>query len=238
MSRPRVVTFNVASLDGRVGPAMYPDPEWFAICGQFDWLPSEPRAASVANLTGADTLWPFEQLPRSPASGEGAHEELVGDFLPTRLPEGGLYVFTDSRGRLPADAYEDLARQHGERLMVLLSAATPPSYVAFVQQQGVFRMVAGEDRVDLRLALERLAALGVREVRSDAGGQLQLALLQAGLVDEVQVWFVPAILGGRGPGAILFDGPRRGVDDKAVRLRPLAIEPKSDGRIFVRYEPA
>jgi riboflavin biosynthesis pyrimidine reductase len=217
---------------------MYPDPEWFAVCGQFDWSPSQPAAPYVASLTGADTLWPFEQMPRPAASAEPMRDALSIDVLPAELPEGGLYVFTDSRGRLPAEAYQDLVRQHGDRLLVLVSRATPAGYIWFLEQRAISRMVAGDERVDLRLALERLSELGVREVRSDAGGQLQWALLRAGLVDEVQVWFVPAVFGGRGPGAILFDGPPRGVDDKAVRLRPLAIEPKPDGRIFVRYEPA
>lgn len=59
-------------------------------------------------------------------------------------------------------------------------------------------------------------------------------LLRAGLVDEVDTDFVPAIIGGRGT-PMLFDGAPLGLEEPPVRLTPIAMQQKTSGGIFVRY---
>lgn len=61
-------------------------------------------------------------------------------------------------------------------------------YIGYLEREGIDAIVTGEERVDLRAALEELAdRYGVRTVRMDSGGTLNAALLRAGLVDELSV---------------------------------------------------
>ncbi|MDH3592961.1 MAG: dihydrofolate reductase family protein, partial [Planctomycetota bacterium] len=55
----------------------------------------------------------------------------------------------------------------------------------------------GRDRVDLGAVLERLRADGVERLLLEGGGELNWAMLDAGLVDELHLTLAPALLGGR-----------------------------------------
>ena len=81
--------------------------------------------------------------------------------------------------------------------LALVSRATPQEYVDEVRRAGCDALVAGDERVDLRAALELLAAeRGVTRVRVDSGGALSGALLRAGLVHEISLMVYPLLVGG------------------------------------------
>jgi riboflavin biosynthesis pyrimidine reductase len=94
---------------------------------------------------------------------------------------------------------------------------------------GVTVLACGEDDVDLPLALDRLAELGHEQVLCEGGPQLLRAALSAGVVDELDLSLVPALVGGerRLLGDALPDVVR-------LELRQLLEE---DGVLFGRYRP-
>ncbi len=59
-------------------------------------------------------------------------------------------------------------------------------------------LVAGRDRVDLPVALDSLAALGLRHVLCEGGPTLFATALAAGVVDELALSLVPTVVGGDG----------------------------------------
>lgn len=94
----------------------------------------------------------------------------------------------------------------------------------------------GEDRVDLPLALGRMRErLGVTCGVSEAGGGLNGALLRAGLVDEIQLLVLPAVVGGLGTPA-LFDGSQLLSGERPTSLRLLSRHAEADGMLWLRYE--
>jgi riboflavin biosynthesis pyrimidine reductase len=94
---------------------------------------------------------------------------------------------------------------------------------------------AGEDRVDLARALRRLGeVLGVDCVVADAGGVLNGALLRAGLVDEIDIQFLPAVV-GRAEAPALFEGYGPGSAASVRDLQLIAAETRPDGSVFIRY---
>ena len=65
--------------------------------------------------------------------------------------------------------------------------------------------------------------LGVTSVLSTAGGKLNGVLLKEGLVDEINIEFLPAILGGsRTPS--LFTMPALKQDEWPVKLELISIQ--------------
>jgi riboflavin biosynthesis pyrimidine reductase len=81
-------------------------------------------------------------------------------------------------------------------LLVIASHSTPLPYLAHLRQQRIPYLLAGTRRVDLREALSKIRTqLGATCLVSEAGDGLNGALLRAGLVDEIHIITVPALIG-------------------------------------------
>ena len=94
----------------------------------------------------------------------------------------------------------------------------------------------GEDRVNLRAALEELhARYGVKRIRVDSGGTLNGILLRAGLVDEVSLLIHPAMVGGLTERSV-FRAPDPVSPDDALPLRLVHLEQLAGDLVWLRYE--
>jgi riboflavin biosynthesis pyrimidine reductase len=118
------------------------------------------------------------------------------------------------------------------KLAVLVAAATPGPYRAFLRAHDVPYFEAGRERVELPAALAGLFAAG--GIISDAGGVLNGALLRARLVDEVDVQFLPAIV-GQATAPAVFEGFGLGTPGVPAVLEHVSAEARPDGSIFARY---
>jgi len=228
---PHVTVYNIISLDGRIDWTQYV-PEavdsYYRRC--FFWKADAILAGgnTVFLLGGHEDEASAVDLPRpekKPPSAET--ENLVYEPLP-------LLVVPDSRGRIHNWRMMD-AEPWWREIVVLCSRSTPESYLEYLEKRHVGWIVAGEDRVDLRAALEELnARFGVRTVWTDCGGSLNGALLRAGLVDEVSVLIQPCMAGGR-TSPTLMDGPDVMSADDLVKLRLDHVETLEDGLLWLRY---
>ncbi len=72
---------------------------------------------------------------------------------------------------------------------------------------GIRWIVAGEQELDWRAALDGLAGLGLARISCEGGPRINGALLGAGLVDEAFVTVAPALVGGDGLRLTRTDGP-------------------------------
>lgn len=187
-------------------------------------------------LEGSGTFVTHDAGPVTGLPAADPSLDLHTDFLPDEVtadPAGDRwFAVVDSRGRVRWS----VKSSGGHRLLILAAMATPADYLAFLRQERIPYLVVGEERVDLATALGRLAArLGVTCVVSNAGGELNGALLRAGLVDELQVVLLPALVGGKGTPA-LFDGAQLADGELPTPLRLLSVHTETDGLIWLRYE--
>jgi riboflavin biosynthesis pyrimidine reductase len=251
MDRAQVVVLNSASVDGRLAVSpdrllLYGDERWQAIAGSgdfdvFKWLKAhhQPRAT----LEGSGSFVREGQAPDPLPSHTGDKEALYRDFLPPEQvssPElRGWFAVVDGRGRVrwgykEGDAFgEDWAGWH---LLVLVGQHTPPQYLAYLQREEVPYLVAGDGRVDLEQALVKMKAqLGVECVLSTGGGRLNGALLRVGLVDEVNVEFLPALIGGVETPS-LYDSPALGLKEQPTHLQLVSAQTQTGGCVWLRYK--
>lgn len=137
----------------------------------------------------------------------------------------------DSRARVRWTTFE----QDDTKLAVLLSSTTPAAYRQLLREHDVPYFEVGDGRVDLRQAVDRLGQIfSVDCIISDAGGVLNGALLQAGLVDEIDIQFLPAVV-GRAEAPAIFEGYDIGAANSLCDLRLISTETRADGSIFIRY---
>jgi len=251
MHRPRVVVHAVASLDGRMslGPSRTAfedvgDARWQAI-----WASEETGDQRLRRLqrlhkprvflegSGSFVREGDELMPLPPV--EGDPQALYEDHLPPTLAERpghqGWFAVVDGRGRMRS-GIKEFEGWPGWYILHLVSHGVPPDYLAYLQRQGIPYLIAGQQRVDLPRMLEKLAAgLNVTCIVSTAGGRLNGALLRAGLVDEINIEFLPGVIGGLNTPS-LFDSPDLTADQWPARLRLLSAQVEAAGRVWLRYE--
>ncbi|HEY5248058.1 MAG TPA: dihydrofolate reductase family protein [Dermatophilaceae bacterium] len=256
MDRPHIVTYNLASVDGRLTLApgvslLAGDDRWTALTSDvgdpYQWVrrvhdPQVLLEGSGSFLAGdADQVPPATVRPRGTAASRfAAAGAQVGEhFLPdavVAVPGRHWFAVVDGLGRvdLQFTQWPDPAWA-GWHALILTSRAAPPDHLARLRERGIPYLVVGAGYVDLPAAMSLLGSeLGVRQVVCTGGGRLGGALLRAGLVDEVDVDLLPVVIGGRGTPA-LFDAPPLEVDEWPHRLDLLSTEQLAGGRLRLRY---
>ena len=223
MNRPKVVVRAVASVDGRAISAPSAGEEWL----RFTHKP-EAVLLDGSELPGGDDWEPWPLPPF-----EGDPQSLYQDFLPDAVvhhsEHRGWFTVVDNRGRQRWAFKEDEGHWH---LLVVAARHTPPEYLAYLRRENIPYLMAGEEDLDLRLAVEKLGSLlNVTCILSTASGELGGDLLRAGVVDDVNVEFSSVVQGGRGT-ALLFDSP----DESPTRLKLVSVQVQTEGRVWHRYQ--
>ena len=134
-------------------------------------------------------------------------------------------VVTTGRS-LPADA--PVVTEALVPSIVITTAAVPERTRAEWAAAGATVLIAGEHRVDLRLAVDRLAAQGLGRVDCEGGAHLFGSLLAAGLVDELRLTVSPTLVSG------LAGRIATGADIDPARLELKSVVAESD-TLMVRY---
>jgi riboflavin biosynthesis pyrimidine reductase len=111
--------------------------------------------------------------------------------------------------------------------ILITCGAADPDRRAALTAAGVTVLVCGDDDVDLRLALDRLAELGHEQVLCEGGPTLFRDALRAGVVDELDLSIAPALVGGE-------TGLLHAALPEAVRLELRQVL-EEDGVLFTRY---
>lgn len=189
---PRVTAKLAMSIDGRTAMAS----------GESQWITGPEaradvqklRAASCAIITGVDSV-------------------LIDDSrLTVRAPElTSLYGFqqplrvvTDSRLRISLNAA--ILQQEGQTLIATsqASATANPEKIQALQAVGVEVLILSlqDKHLDLTQLLKKLAERGCNELMVEAGANLCGAFIQAGLVQSLQLYMAPILLGDAAKGLL------------------------------------
>ena len=209
-----------ASLDGRIALAN----------GSSRWITGEAargdvqrwRARSSAVLTGSGTvLCDDPQLNVRLENGQPA------DRQPLR-------VIADSELKTPPAAR--VLSKPGQ--VVIFAAVTPASQRSELEARGarIEAVPRASGGIDLRAMLRMLGELEVNEVWVEAGAKLAGALVSAGLVNELVVYFAPDVLGANARG--MFELPELGIlEDKwTARFKDVRIIGR-DLRVIAECSP-
>ncbi|WP_269513468.1 RibD family protein [Brevundimonas subvibrioides] len=209
--RPRITWKVATSLDGRIGTST----------GESQWITGPQareqghrlRAAHDAVLVGVETV--LADDPR----------------LTVRLPDGEtgtdpLRVVLDSRLRTPP--FARLARAG----TLILTTREP----VVIGEAEIVRVAGdGQGRPTVDAVLQTLAERGVTSLMIEGGGRVAACFVTAGVVDAIEWFRAPILLGGDGrPGVAALALARLA---HAPRYRRLAAEPMGDD-LWERYEKA
>jgi 2,5-diamino-6-(ribosylamino)-4(3H)-pyrimidinone 5'-phosphate reductase len=162
---------------------------------------------------------------------ERLHGAMRDDFV-THGDFDSFAFAIDPKGRL-AWASNDI---DGDYVGAVLSTRAAADDIAFLRERRVSYLLAGEDDVDLALALEKIGArFGVRTRRLEGGGRTNGSFLAAGLIGEVSLRLAPVADARVGTPA-LFDIEGDGA--AAVRLGLDSLERREHDVLWLRYRPS
>lgn len=216
MTRPRVTLKLATSLDGRIATAS----------GESRWITGPEareqvhrlRAEHGAVLVGIDTVL--------------ADDPELSVRLPGYTGPQPLRVVLDSRQRLSPDSR--LART-ARKIPVWLLTCTAPRAELVAAGVRVIQVQTADARPDPADVLDRLGEGGVASVLIEGGGQVAASFLRAGLVDAIEWFRAPMLLGAEGRpgvGPLLLDALA-----SAPRYRRISAEPLGDD-LWERYAKA
>ncbi|MFD1885121.1 bifunctional diaminohydroxyphosphoribosylaminopyrimidine deaminase/5-amino-6-(5-phosphoribosylamino)uracil reductase RibD [Paenibacillus wenxiniae] len=110
--------------------------------------------------------------------------------------------------------------------VVVTTTAADRARIQELQSRNVQVLVCGEgEHVDLQLAMRRLGELEISSILLEGGGKLNGAMLEAGLVDRMTLFFAPKLIGGT-LSTFVFDGFER--MNQAVTLDEVEVETLDD----------
>ncbi|HZW01809.1 MAG TPA: dihydrofolate reductase family protein [Candidatus Deferrimicrobium sp.] len=122
----------------------------------------------------------------------------------------------------------------GGPVLVATTPQTRPATLGWLKERGAEVIVHDAPRVDLARLLGELDERGIERLMVEGGSTLVAALLEGGLVDELQLAMAPLLFGGDtaptpvgGPGWPLA---------QAVRLSLLGTAVDDDGVVILRYQ--
>ncbi|MDR3564839.1 MAG: bifunctional diaminohydroxyphosphoribosylaminopyrimidine deaminase/5-amino-6-(5-phosphoribosylamino)uracil reductase RibD [Negativicutes bacterium] len=157
--------------------------------------------------------------------------------LTTRLPQGGrnpLRIIVDSKARTPLTA--KVVTDGLAPTIIAVTDDAPSANIAALRANGVelLMLPRGETGVDLRILLRTLAERKITSVLLEGGATLNAAALAANVVDKVQAFIAPKMIGGSAA-----PGPVGGVGvttlDDAVQLEDVAVETVGEDILVSAY---
>lgn len=144
--------------------------------------------------------------------------------LTVRLPGGRnpVRIIVDSRGRTPPAA--KVLTDGEAKTIIAVTKQAPQEAVAAFRAAEAEVIVAGEGpEVDLPELMQELGRREICSIFVEGGGTLNFSLLEAGLVDKVEAYVAPKILGGR-EAKTPVEGEGVATLAKAVELTELSTE--------------
>ncbi|MDQ8735510.1 bifunctional diaminohydroxyphosphoribosylaminopyrimidine deaminase/5-amino-6-(5-phosphoribosylamino)uracil reductase RibD [Paenibacillus sp. LHD-38] len=131
-------------------------------------------------------------------------------------------IIVDSTLRLPLDARVVVDRS--VRTIVLTSGQASEDRRHALEAAGIEVVTCGSDeKVDLIAGMKKLGELEIGSILLEGGGQLNGAMLEAGLIDKIVLYYAAKIIGGvDAPGAFTFAGFEKMAD--AVQLERVSVE--------------
>jgi diaminohydroxyphosphoribosylaminopyrimidine deaminase/5-amino-6-(5-phosphoribosylamino)uracil reductase len=210
------VTLKLAtSLDGRIATA----------AGESRWITGEAARAAVHRLRAEHD-----------AVVVGIETALADDPELTVRLEGfegpsPARVVLDSRQRLPLGSR--LVRTAREVPTVVVTTQTPSPELLAAGVRVIQVKDLGDGRADLKALVPALAGEGLAGLFVEGGGQVAASFLRCALVDRLEWFHAPIVLGGEGRPAIGALALRALAD--APRFQRVAVEPLGED-LWERYE--
>ncbi|WP_407370862.1 bifunctional diaminohydroxyphosphoribosylaminopyrimidine deaminase/5-amino-6-(5-phosphoribosylamino)uracil reductase RibD [Carnobacterium sp.] len=177
---PFVVMKNAMSLDGKIA----------TVTGESQWISGESSRKQVHSLRHelAGIMVGIETIIKD-------DPQLTSRTLNSRNP---IRIVVDSQLRIPI-ASKVLTQQDKAKTIVATTKRANNEKLDTLKQMGIEVIVTKEkcERVDLRELMKVIGAKGIDSILLEGGANLNFSALEEGIVDKIQSYIAPKIIGGK-----------------------------------------
>lgn len=230
---PRIICHMMTALDGKItGPFM--ETEIADVVGE-EYERTNETYRPQAWLCGRVTTDENFTFYRKPDLDERAPFVPEGDFVAVK-DAAMYYISVDASGRI---GWETNTLKYANRpeahIVEVLTGRASQAYRAFLRKLGISYILAGDDRLDCRVAAQKLKALfGIDTLMVSGGGFMNWSFLQAGLVDELSLVMTP-VADGENNTVTLFEKSGDLPEHAPVGFTLKSVEVLDGGGVWLRY---
>jgi riboflavin biosynthesis pyrimidine reductase len=140
-------------------------------------------------------------------------------------------IAVDGQGKLGWETNET----GGDHIIELLTESISDAYLYYLQRKGISYIFAGQEELDIPLALEQLATVfPIKTLMLEGGGHLNGSFLNAGLIDELSLLLMP-IADGTPKATSLFEVNQQFAKQPASLMKLEEVKQIEGGTIWLRY---
>jgi riboflavin biosynthesis pyrimidine reductase len=229
--KPYVICHMNMSVDGRILGSRW-RPAENRMAGLFERLHEELGGGSwlIGRVTGSE----YAKAESYPDGTDLTYPRQPWFAPPSAPGDAAAYgIALDGQGKI-AWGRSDIG---GDPIVAVLTQRVSDAHLAGLRRDGVSYIFAGEEEVDLGLALEVLnRELGIERLLLEGGGGSNGAFLRAGLIDEISLAVCPAVDGAKGAPSV-FDSSEEdaGVAPPIRSMILASCEVLEGGAVWLRY---
>ena len=228
--KPYVICHMNSSIDGRAWGSRW-RPAQNRMSGLFERIHEQLGNGSwlIGRVTGS----------------EYAKAEAYPDRTDQTFPREPWFARRDARAYgIALDAHGKIAWGRsdigGDPIVAVLTAQVSDAHLAGLRRDGVSYIFAGEEALDLALALEILnRELGIERLLLEGGGGSNGSFLRAGLIDEISLVVCPAVDGAKGAPSVFDSSDAEAGQPAPIQTMTLESSQVLDGgAVRLRYRLA
>lgn len=233
MNRPYIVCHMTSALDGKItGPFM--QTQVFAVVDEEYERINEsynPDAWLCGRVT-TDVAFTFH---RKPDLNENAPTVPEGDYVVIN-DAPMYYVSVDTSGRIGWETNVlHYANRPAAHVIEILSEKASNSYRAFLRENQISYIIAGESSLDCNVAAKKLKELfNINTLMVSGGGFINWSFLQADLIDELSIVKVP-VADGENNTVTVFEKSDHLPTKSPVEFALKAVEKTDGDGVWLRY---
>lgn len=238
MPRPRITLHSFSSLDGRITGPFGESTVSLKACRLFRRIGFNDDPDVGFNfdgwIYGKNTSIDGFDNHQKPDLKANVHIP-AGDFV-IATGKKHYYIALDRRGVI---GWQKNIAEYGNQtanVIEILTDQVSEAYRDFLRRKQIPYLIAGKEKIDLKLMLQKLQKnYGLKNLMLGGGGLLNWSFLEAGLIDEISIVMAPAVDGST-KSARLFNAGFTG-KSRAIAFEPIKIRSYADGTLWLRYKP-
>ncbi len=190
MDRPYIICHIVSALDGKIAGAFAGTKAAQFTSEEYVRIRSAYQAE--AWLYGTTTTKEFTHYTK-PVLEPICRDVPEGDYIAETTLKF-FYVSLDTAGEIgwESGTFQKSGRPDAH-VIEILTEKTPSAYRAYLRKRGVSYLIAGDDSLDCKVAVEKLKRLfRIDTILICGGGTVNWTFIQQGVVDELSLLLAPA----------------------------------------------
>ncbi|HJJ90635.1 MAG TPA: 2,5-diamino-6-(ribosylamino)-4(3H)-pyrimidinone 5'-phosphate reductase [Methanocorpusculum sp.] len=215
--RPYVIINIAMSADGKISTKEHRQTK---ISGEQDFDRVERlRSDCDAIMVGIGTVLADDSSLRL------KNPNLIEERAAAGKEEQPMRIVVDSKARMPLDG--DIFKKGTGKRVIFVSKTAPKNRIGPLSEKAIV-IPAGDTKIDLNLALDKLSEMGVKKLMVEGGGTLIWSFVSQKLFDEIRV-FIGALIIGGAEAPTFVDGNGFTRTEEFTRLQLQNVEKIDEG---------